>query len=95
MKITTSEIQHIANLARLNLEKGEVELYQAQLSAILDHIQKLQNVPAEATNEESDPVENIQSMRQDDSKPGLQYPELLKNSKNTEKKQFKIPPVFE
>jgi aspartyl-tRNA(Asn)/glutamyl-tRNA(Gln) amidotransferase subunit C len=95
MTITTKEIQHIADLARLNLDKSDLERYQGQLSAILDYIAKLQNVVAVDMEETAEAVPNIQLFRVDDIKESLTNTALMQNSKNTEKKQFKIPPVFE
>jgi aspartyl-tRNA(Asn)/glutamyl-tRNA(Gln) amidotransferase subunit C len=95
MTITTKEIQHIADLARLNLDKSDLERYQGQLSAILDYIAKLQNVVAVDMEETAEAVPNIQLLRVDDIKESLTNTALMQNSKNTEKKQFKIPPVFE
>ena len=95
MTITTKEIQHIADLARLNLDKSDLERYQGQLSAILDYIAKLQNVVAVDMEETAEAIPNIQLLRVDDIKESLTNTALMQNSKNTEKKQFKIPPVFE
>lgn len=95
MTITSKEIQHIADLAKVNLDKAELERYQGQLSAILDYVAKLQNVKdsveEEATNEEP----NLQRMRPDVVAESLTHQDLLRNSTNIEKKQFKLPPVFE
>lgn len=44
MKLKKEEIQHIANLARLDLSEAELELYGNQLSGILDYIDQLQSV---------------------------------------------------
>ncbi len=44
MKLKKSEIEHIANLARLELSDEELSLYGEQLSGILDYIDQLQEV---------------------------------------------------
>ncbi len=44
MKLTKEEIQHIADLARLDLSEGELEKYGSQLSGVLDYIDQLQEV---------------------------------------------------
>lgn len=41
MKITKEEIKKIAELARLKLSKEEIEKYTKQLSAILEYMDKL------------------------------------------------------
>ena len=44
MKLSKKEIQHIANLARLELTEKELKLYGSQLSEILEYINQLQEV---------------------------------------------------
>lgn len=42
--LTKEQIKHIANLARLELTSQEEDLYQEQLSAVLDYVDKLAKV---------------------------------------------------
>lgn len=44
MKLSKDEIQHIAQLARLELSPEELKLYGSQLSDILNYINQLQEV---------------------------------------------------
>jgi len=44
MKLSKEEIQHIANLARLELSDEEIVVYGEQLSNILNYIGQLQEV---------------------------------------------------
>ena len=44
MKLTKQEVEHIANLARLELTEKEKEKFSTQLSSILDFVKKLQKV---------------------------------------------------
>ena len=44
MKLKKSEIEHIANLARLDLSEEELDLYGGQLSDVLSYIDQLQEV---------------------------------------------------
>ena len=41
MTLTLEQVQHIANLARLELTAAELARYRDQLSAILDYFQQL------------------------------------------------------
>lgn len=43
-KLTPSQVRHIAKLARLTLSDAEVEKYATELSAILNYIEKLNEV---------------------------------------------------
>jgi aspartyl-tRNA(Asn)/glutamyl-tRNA(Gln) amidotransferase subunit C len=44
MKLDKKDIEHIANLARLDLSEAETEKFQTQLSGILDYIEQLKEV---------------------------------------------------
>ena len=44
MTLSPEEVEHIARLARLSLSEAEKELYRSQLSSILDHVARLQNL---------------------------------------------------
>lgn len=44
MKLKKEEIEHIAELSRLDLSKEEVKKYQGELSSILDYIEMLKEV---------------------------------------------------
>jgi len=44
MKLEKKEIQHIANLARLELTEKELKTYGSQLSDVLSYIDQLQEV---------------------------------------------------
>jgi aspartyl-tRNA(Asn)/glutamyl-tRNA(Gln) amidotransferase subunit C len=44
MKLTRQEVEHIANLARLELTEKEKEKFTEQLSAVLGYVKKLQKV---------------------------------------------------
>jgi aspartyl-tRNA(Asn)/glutamyl-tRNA(Gln) amidotransferase subunit C len=44
MKISKQEVEHIANLARLELSDKEKEKFSKQLSEILDFVKKIQEV---------------------------------------------------
>lgn len=96
MTLTKEEILRIANLARLNLEPAEVDTFRTQLSAILDHVAKLQEVDTSllATSEAA-AEPNIGQMRADGIGESLPNPLLLRSATTTEKQQYQIPPVFE
>lgn len=44
MELTKEEIGHIANLARLELNKKEAEKFFEQISSILEYVKKLQEI---------------------------------------------------
>ncbi len=44
MPLSRDEVRHVAMLARLGLEPGDEEFYAEQLSGILEHIDRLQQL---------------------------------------------------
>lgn len=44
MKLTKQEVEHIADLGRIELTEKEKEKFRTQLSSILDYVKKLQKV---------------------------------------------------
>ena len=97
MPLSLHEVEHIANLARLELTDDEKNRYREQLSAILDHVAQLQKLDTTSIRNEPDVTLSKpgQHLRSDESRPGLTPEALLKSAAQTERSQFKIPPVFE
>ena len=97
MPITFQEVEHIANLARLELSDDEKNRYREQLSAILDHVAQLQKLDTSSLHSlPAGGLSNAENpLRVDEARPGLAPEILLKSAAQTERSQFKIPPVFE
>ena len=95
MKLTLEEVMHIAELARLQLTDQEMARYAEQLSDILDYAARLQSVDTSGISP-TDRVGNTGNvLRKDESRQGLSQKELLANAPETEKGQFKVPPILE
>lgn len=56
--LTREEIVHIAGLARIGLAADEIEMYQKDLSAVLDYFKKLE----ELDTEKLQPISHITGM---------------------------------
>lgn len=95
MSITAEEVEHIANLARLELSQEEKERYRDQLSAILDYFRKLQKADTRDIPPTSSVLIGSSNLRLDEPRPGLETDRLLANAPQKEQGQFKVPPVFE
>ena len=96
MPLSLKEVEHIASLARLELSANEKYRYREQLSAILDHVAKLQKLDTSAIHSEPNTGAGAEKpLRADEARPGLPTETLLKTAAQTERSQFKIPPVFE
>ena len=97
MSLTIDEVKHIAKLARLELSDDEINRYREQLSAILEHVAKLQALDTSALHSlPGGGLSNAENpLRVDVARPGLDTLTLLMSAAQTERSQFKIPPVFE
>ena len=95
MSLTLQEVEHIANLARLNLSDAEKTKYQQQLSAILDYIAMLQELDTSAIPPTSSVLPDASPLRADTPGQSLPTNNLLSNAPETTNDQFRVPPVFE
>lgn len=93
--LTHEQIQHIANLARLELSEEELIRYRDQLSSILDHFQQLQTLDTENIPPTASVTAGQSPLRDDEPRPGLPLDELLQNAPECQDRQFRVPPVFE
>ena len=95
MKITHEEVLRVAGLARLDLTDEEAGSLAAQLSTILDYVDKL----AELDLEGVEPLAHVQSVvnafREDRVRPSLPRDKVLANAPQTELGCFKVPKVIE
>jgi aspartyl-tRNA(Asn)/glutamyl-tRNA(Gln) amidotransferase subunit C len=95
MSLTIKEVNHIADLARLNLTEEEKRKYQEQLSAILDYAARLQQLDTSGIPPTSSVLSSASPLRPDQAGISLPVEETLRNSADKKDNQFRVPPVFE
>ncbi|MDK1027782.1 MAG: Asp-tRNA(Asn)/Glu-tRNA(Gln) amidotransferase subunit GatC [Anaerolineae bacterium] len=95
MPLTPQEIEHIAKLARLDLTKDQKKRFRVQLEAILDYIEKLQDLDTEDIAPTTSILGGRRPLREDEPQSSLSKEDLFKNAPKHDDGQFKIPPVFE
>ncbi|MFC3800297.1 Asp-tRNA(Asn)/Glu-tRNA(Gln) amidotransferase subunit GatC [Cohnella sp. GCM10012308] len=95
MSITTKDVEHVANLARLTLTDDEKEQFTGQLNAILKYAEKLNELDTAGVEPTSHvlPLSNV--MREDAPKASLPIEKVLRNAPEAEDDQFKVPAVLE
>jgi aspartyl-tRNA(Asn)/glutamyl-tRNA(Gln) amidotransferase subunit C len=81
-------VEHVADLARVDLDAAEVERFTEQFGEILAAFEALDEVPE--TDREAD-LTNV--MRPDEVREGLSQAEALQNAPDSEDGQFKGPKV--
>ncbi len=95
MKLSRAEVEHVAQLAQLALSEAEKELFQEQLSSILEYAERLQEVDTAAIPPTATvlPLENV--MRDDEVQPSLPLRDVLANAPAVEDDCFQVPVVLE
>jgi aspartyl-tRNA(Asn)/glutamyl-tRNA(Gln) amidotransferase subunit C len=95
MSLTRKEVDHIADLARLELSDAEKQKYQEQLSAILDYAARLQQLDTGGIPPTSSVLPPHSTLREDVAGQSLPRADTLSNAPEQEDNQFRVPPVFE
>jgi|SRR3989338_8460026 len=95
MKLSIKEVEHVAELARLELTDAEKERFTHQLSNILTHIDKLNQLDTGSVEPTSHvlPVKNI--FRDDASKELFLEGDSLANAPDKDKGYYKVPKIIE
>jgi len=84
----------IANLAKLELKEGEIEIFQKQLSDILSFIDQLKKLDTENVEPYIQIIEAI-SMRDDEPHSSLDREKALMNAPEKDDGFFIVPRVVE
>ena len=97
MKLKIEQVEHIANLARLDLTKEEKEKFSKQLSSILDYVEKLKEVDTTGVEETSQVTGLKNSVRPDEfnESSDVEIGDILNNAPDKEGNLFKVKSVFD
>jgi len=95
MPLSKDEIRHVAMLARLGLEPGDEAYYAEQLSGILEHIDRLQQLDTEAIPPTAQVVQVASRLREDEPRPSLTKDEALANAPAAVNGMFRVPSIQE
>ena len=93
--ITREDVEHVAELARLDLTTAEKEQFIAQLNNILTYIEKL----SELDTTDVEPTSHVMPMsnvfRDDEVRASLDRAEALRNAPEESHFFFKVPRIIE
>ncbi len=95
MKFTKEEVEHVANLARLELTDEEIKKYQLQLSDILKEIDKILKVDIKEDDILITTTKNSNVYITDNYSELLTKEEVLKNANNKDLDYIIVPEVIE
>jgi len=82
-------------LARIGLEPGDEEFYAEQLSGILEHIDRLQQLDTDHIPPTAQVVEVTNTLREDVPRPCLTQEEALANAPAAVDGFFRVPSIQE
>lgn len=94
MALTIKEVEHVAQLARLNLTEEEKVKFARQLSTVLDYANSLNAISTEGVEPLIHilPIRNV--FREDQMKPSMEREEILANAPLAESFQYKVPKIM-
>lgn len=95
MKLTTDEVRHVAELAKLSLSDAEIAEYTEQLSEILNYAEMLQNVDTSSVPPTPYVLPLTNVMRDDEPGDCLSNETALANAPDSQDGFFRVRAVFE
>lgn len=93
--ITREDVEHVAELARLELTSQEEEQFIAQLNAILTYIDKLNELDTTGVEPTSHVIPMSNVFREDEVQPSLDRALVLQNAPEESHFFFKVPRIIE
>ncbi len=95
MSIDKSDIKHLCNLSKLNLDDEEQSVFLSQMQSILDMIEELQEVNTGDIEPMAHPLQMTQRLRDDEVTEFNNREKYQKNTDFAEDGFYKVPKVIE
>ncbi|MGH9296692.1 MAG: Asp-tRNA(Asn)/Glu-tRNA(Gln) amidotransferase subunit GatC [Acidimicrobiales bacterium] len=93
-RISHDEVRHVARLARLQLSEEELTTLEAELSALLDHVEAIRRLDTDGVPPTSHPLPLSNVLREDVPRPGLSPSEALAAAPAVEDGRFSVPSIL-
>jgi len=95
MPVSREDVLHVAALARLEVAPEQVESFQRELGAILEHFQKLNELDTSNVEPTSHALALVNVFREDVPQPSLTQEEALANAPQKAFGHFRVPKVID
>lgn len=95
MSLSADEVRWVAHLARLELSDAELVALTRQLSAILDYVEQLRDVPTDGVEPLAHPLAVHNVFRDDTPAPSLPVDAALANAPQRQGDFYSVPAVLE
>ena len=89
--IDRDQVIHVARLARLRLSDDELETMSSELSGILDHIEKINELELDDVEPTSHVVELENVLRPDEPRPSWPRERILDGAPDASDEGFRVP----
>ena len=89
--IDREQVLHVARLARLELSEEEVARMTGELSAILDHIEKISTLDLDGVPPTSHVVDVPNALRPDEPRPSLPRDVAFAGAPSVDEDGFSVP----
>ncbi|ALA24059.1 glutamyl-tRNA amidotransferase [Piscirickettsia salmonis] len=95
MSISLTDVEKIAHLARLHLNKDDAERYQHDLSNILTLVEQLNTADTQGITPMAHPLDATQRLRSDNATESDQHEKFQAFAPQTEAGLYLVPKVIE
>ncbi len=95
MKISRSEVEHVARLARLALDNAEIDALTGDMDAILAYVDQLDRLNTEGIVPTAHAVPMANAFRQDEVRPSFTPEQAQENAPSPDPAGFRVPRVIE
>lgn len=89
--IDREQVLHVARLARLSLDEGEVEQMSRELSGILEHVEAIGRLDLEGVEPTTHVVQLENVLRADLPEPSLDRERALASAPDVDGESFRVP----
>ena len=93
-RISRDDVAHVAKLARLSLDEGQLDTFTAQLGAILDHAADVEALDLDDVAPTSHPYPLVNVLRADVAGPSLAPEDALAGAPQAEEGRFRVPTIL-
>jgi aspartyl-tRNA(Asn)/glutamyl-tRNA(Gln) amidotransferase subunit C len=94
MKITKTEVLHVAQLARLDIDDADVDRFAGQIGTILEYVDTLKQVDTTGVPATSHAITLTNAFREDEEQDHLDPQAALANAPEKEDGAFVVPKVL-
>lgn len=95
MSITLKQVEHVAELARLDLTDEEKNQFTEQLNAILKYAEQLNQLNTDDVQPTTHVMQITNVMREDVVRPSWPIEKVMANAPDHEDGHFKVPAILE